>query len=74
MADLEAMLRRASEADNWSHVIHRCAWCKRVFDASGACTSVVALDNSMVATDGMCPACGARALAQITHLRHPRAA
>ena len=73
VADLEARLRRASAADNWSQVIHRCAWCKRVFDADGTRTVIVPIDDTIVATDGMCPPCGARALAQVA-ARHNRLA
>jgi hypothetical protein len=67
--DLEVMLQRATAADNWSQVIHRCAWCRRVFDENGAYGNVVALHTGSVATDGMCPACGARALRQIAARR-----
>ena len=74
MSSLESMLRRASAADNWTRVLHRCAWCKRAFDENGAYTNVVAFDRSAVATDGMCPACGARALAQIAARHTTRAA
>ena len=74
MADLEEMLRSASAAENWSHVIHRCAWCKRVFDADGVCSSIVPFDETTVATDGMCPACGARAMGQIRARHRPLAA
>ena len=73
MADLEAMLRRASAADNWSHVIHRCAWCKRVFDANGVYPAIMPFDDTTVATDGMCPPCGARALSELS-ARHSRRA
>lgn len=65
MADLEEMLRQASAAESWSQVIHRCAWCKRVFDADGVYSSVVLPNSRAVATDGMCPPCGIRARAQI---------
>ena len=67
---LEAMLKLATLADNWRQVIHRCAWCKRMFDErSGACTTFVAFGASTVTTDGMCAACGRRALAQIAGRR-----
>jgi len=55
-------------------VIHRCAWCKRLFDANGAYTAIVPFDETTVATDGMCPACGACAVAQINARRHRLAA
>jgi DNA-directed RNA polymerase subunit RPC12/RpoP len=69
---LERMLRVAAVADNWSHVIHRCAWCERSFDRTGAYTNVVARSKASLTTDGMCPACGARALAQIGERRRLR--
>jgi hypothetical protein len=71
--DLQAMLERVTAADNWSNVIHRCAWCKRVFDESGAYGSMLALSTTSVTTDGMCPPCGKRALAQVA-LRQGRLA
>jgi len=74
MSSLQSMLRRASAADNWTHILHRCAWCKRLFDEHGAYGNVVAFDPASVATDGMCPACGARALAQISERHTQRAA
>ncbi len=74
MADLEGMLRRASAADNWTDVVHRCAWCKRVFDANGGYATIVPFDGTTVATDGICPRCGARALAEITGRQRRRAA
>jgi hypothetical protein len=67
--DLDAMLRRSTAVDNWSQVIHRCAWCRRVSDENGAYGNIVAIDTARVATDGMCPACGARALRQIAARR-----
>jgi hypothetical protein len=59
------MLKRAASADAWTHVIHRCAWCQRVVDTNGEYTSLASLDPSVVVTDGMCPACGSRALAHL---------
>src|SRR5262245_36610536 len=66
---LEAMLKLATVADNWRYVIRRCAWCKRIFDERGAYTTIVAFNASTVTTDGMCAACGRRALAQIAARR-----
>jgi len=67
--ELDAQLRLAAAADNWSHVIHRCAWCQHILDASGVCTNVVAMDSASVATDGMCAACGTTALALLAERR-----
>jgi DNA-directed RNA polymerase subunit RPC12/RpoP len=74
MASLNRRLRAAARADNWARVIHRCAWCKRLFDENGAYRSIVAFDDSAVATDGMCPPCGARALEQLAQRFRPLAA
>ena len=63
---LEERLRRAAAADNWTHVLHRCAWCRRLFDASGAYDTVIPFSATTVVTDGMCGACGARALTRIS--------
>jgi hypothetical protein len=69
MDTLTRKLRLAAREGNWGLVIHRCACCRRVFDEHGAYGSVIAFDASTVATDGMCPACGARALEQIARRR-----
>jgi hypothetical protein len=70
--ELERMLSLAAMGDNWRQVIHRCAWCRRIYDENGAYTNLVAFDATRVATDGMCSACGAHALAEVAarHLRH----
>jgi hypothetical protein len=68
-SSLEAMLKMAAVADNWGKVIRRCAWCKRMFDESGTHHTVVAFNEATVTTDGMCPECGERALAQIAARR-----
>ncbi|MBV9577853.1 MAG: hypothetical protein JO057_04605 [Chloroflexi bacterium] len=72
---LETELKRAAAQVDWNHIVHRCAWCKRVADAQGEYVSprkLVALDDDVVATDGMCPACGARALAVLDARRLAR--
>jgi hypothetical protein len=71
---LHVMLKRAASAEAWTHVAHRCAWCQRVVDADGQYTDVGCLDASTVVTDGMCPACGTRALAELALRRTPFAA
>ena len=72
---LESMLKQAAAADQWAHVVHRCAWCKRIVDASGKYTNLVALDEATtVVTDGMCPPCGTRALGDIAARRQALAA
>jgi hypothetical protein len=63
--DLETMLKSAANGDNWTHVVHRCAWCSRVMDEHGNYINVVPVGDATVATDGMCAACATRALAQI---------
>ena len=35
MLSLDSMLRIAASADNWTRVVHRCAWCKRVSGQRG---------------------------------------
>ncbi len=67
--EFDARLRIAASGDNWSSVIHRCAWCHHLLDESGARTNVVAMDSSAIATDGMCAACGATALARLSQRR-----
>jgi hypothetical protein len=71
---LDVMLKRAAAADAWTHVVHRCAWCQRVVDAHGEYANAACLDSSTVVTDGMCPACGTQALAQLALRRAPFAA
>jgi hypothetical protein len=75
MHTLDSMLKQAATADQWTHVIHRCAWCKRIVDEHGEYTNLVVLDETRtVVTDGMCPQCGAQALAQIAARRQALAA
>jgi hypothetical protein len=62
--DLDALLKSAAEAD-WTQVVHRCAWCGRIADRHGRYHMATVLDASVVCTDGMCPACGARGLAAV---------
>jgi hypothetical protein len=73
MDSLEAMLKRAACADEWTRVVHRCAWCHRIENEHGDYTIAVALDAGMVVTDGMCPPCGRRALTELA-ARHALAA
>ena len=66
MMPLDALLKNAAEAPDWTSVVHRCAWCGRVTNARGEWVHLrVVGTEECVATDGMCPRCGARALAQI---------
>jgi len=65
MHSLDAMLKRAARADEWTRVVHRCAWCHRIENADGEYTIAVALDADTVVTDGMCPPCGRHALAAV---------
>jgi len=69
MHTLDTMLKRAAKADQWTNVVHRCAWCQRVVNERGEYAVVAALDAGVVVTDGMCPPCGTRALAQIASRR-----
>jgi hypothetical protein len=63
--DFEARLRLAATAKGWTRVVQRCVWCHRVMDKHGDYTDIVAVDDSIVATDGVCPRCRARAQADI---------
>ena len=75
MYTLDSMLKRAASADQWTHVVHRCAWCQRLVNDRGEYAAVALLDAGAVVTDGMCPPCGTRALTQIARRRRmPRAA
>ncbi len=65
MDSLDAMLKRAANADQWTRVVHRCAWCHRVENAHGIYTVAAVIDADTVVTDGMCPPCGRRALAKV---------
>jgi len=69
---LDSELKRAAEQADWSRVVHRCAWCKRVADAQGEYVLPRELDADTVVTDGMCPACGTRALALLARRRLDR--
>jgi hypothetical protein len=72
MPDLDLMLKLAARADDWNRVVHRCAWCKRVVDERGEYGAAAAGAPAVVATDGMCPPCGKRALAQVNARRQRR--
>ncbi len=74
MDSLESMLKRAAGADEWTRVVHRCAWCSRTLDVHGDYTDVVSIAPTVVVTDGMCQACGTKALAQLAARRQPLAA
>jgi hypothetical protein len=71
MDSLDEMLKHAADADEWTRVVHRCAWCQRVENERGEYTALVALSATTVVTDGMCPPCGSRAMAELAtrHLR-----
>jgi hypothetical protein len=60
---LESELRRAAMQVDWTYVVHRCAWCKRVANGQGEYVSTRDLDPDVVVTDGMCPACAKREMA-----------
>jgi hypothetical protein len=74
MDSLDSMLKRAAGADEWTTVVHRCAWCRRTLDPHGSYTDLVSLEPTVVVTDGMCAACGTKALAQIAARHQPLAA
>jgi hypothetical protein len=65
MDSLDEMLKHAADADEWTRVVHRCAWCQRVENARGEYTNLAALSPTTVVTDGMCPPCGTRAMAEL---------
>ena len=65
---LESELRRAATQVDWSRVVHRCAWCKRVANGQGEYVSPRELHDDAVVTDGMCPACAIREMA-LLHAR-----
>jgi len=69
---LDLELKRAADEVDWSRVVHRCAWCKRIADAHGRYVSSRALAEDTVVTDGMCPPCGRGALAQLAKRRPSR--
>jgi hypothetical protein len=73
LSELESLLSQAATAEGWAKVVHRCAWCQRMFDEHGVRTVAVALDRMTVVTDGMCPPCGIHGLAQLAR-RTARAA
>jgi hypothetical protein len=73
LPELESLLSQAATAEGWAQVVHRCAWCQRIFDEHGVRTVAVAVDRMTVVTDGMCSPCGMRCLAQLAR-RSPRAA
>jgi hypothetical protein len=68
--DLEALLSRAATASGWVRVVHRCAWCQRVFDERGVGEALALVDAAtVVTTDGMCAPCGRRNLALLAARR-----
>ena len=72
MIDLDSMLKLAAATDDWTRVVHRCAWCQRFVDQNGEYTALVVLDATTVVTDGMCTACGMRAMAHLAARRQRR--
>jgi galactose-1-phosphate uridylyltransferase len=72
MLALDSMLKLAASADEWTRVVHRCAWCKRVADERGEYSRIVVLGEATVVTDGICPRCGKRALAELAERRRLR--
>jgi hypothetical protein len=66
---LESELKRAAAEKDWTRVVHRCAWCRRIADAHGQYVSSRDLAEDTVVTDGMCPRCGKRALARVAKRR-----
>jgi DNA-directed RNA polymerase subunit RPC12/RpoP len=69
---LEPELKRAASEADWTRVVHRCAWCKRIADGRGEYVSSRELEDDTVVTDGMCPPCGTRALALVAARRRTR--
>jgi DNA-directed RNA polymerase subunit RPC12/RpoP len=69
MPPLDSFLKVVADEPNWARVVHRCAWCGRVNERGQWVQRPLAA--SQVTTDGMCPACGRRALAQLAS-RRPR--
>ena len=69
---LELELKRAADALDWSYVVHRCAWCKRVANAQGEYVASQELAPDVVVTDGMCPPCGGLAMARVAARRLER--
>lgn len=73
LPELESLLSQAATAEGWAQVLHRCAWCRRMFDEHGVREVAILFDRTTVVTDGMCPPCGKHGLAQLAR-RTPRAA
>ncbi len=69
---LESELKRAAAEVDWSHVVHRCAWCNGIANAQGEYVSSRELAPDSVVTDGMCPPCGRLAMARIAARRVAR--
>jgi hypothetical protein len=69
---LEFELKRAAAEADWTQVVHRCAWCHRVADTRGEYVVSHELAPDTVVTDGMCPACGVRAMARVAARRLAR--
>jgi formate dehydrogenase maturation protein FdhE len=74
MQALDSLLEVAAAEAEWTRVVQRCAWCGRVADEHGQYVVAVAVDADTVFTDGMCPACAARALASLAERRARRQA
>jgi hypothetical protein len=70
---LATLLAAAARSSDWQRlVVHRCAWCSRVADCQSIYRVMPDAPRSTVTTDGMCPACAARALAQLAARKRTR--
>jgi hypothetical protein len=67
--NLESELKRVAAEADWSRVVHRCAWCRRVDNGHGEYLEA-SEDTETVGTDGMCPRCARRAL-KVIAMRRP---
>jgi predicted RNA-binding Zn-ribbon protein involved in translation (DUF1610 family) len=72
MKSLNAKLKCAADADAWTHVVHRCAWCRRIANERGEYAAMGVLDPQTVFTDGLCPPCGRRVLDEVAERRAHR--
>ena len=74
MASLDVLLKQAARAADWRQaVVHRCAWCGRVAKRDGDGATLHA-KLTIVTTDGMCEACGRKAMADLIARRARRRA
>lgn len=65
---LETLLAAAAHPSNWTDTVRRCAWCGQVAGPDGKFGAPRAHGAHPVTTDGMCPRCGCKALAQVAIL------